>query len=490
MRQLVPVSRIASVLDERLEPDPRAALLKARGAAAHVLDLVPSGRPRPLADPPSGSDLEPVMGEPGPPIVGHTLSSLADPIGLARTSHERYGTVSWGNILGTRVVSVHGPDGIGTVLANRDEAFANKEGWEYFIGPFFRRGIMLLDFEEHLHHRRIMQQAFRRERLVAYLEKMNLAIARGISGWRPGGGFRLYPAAKQLTLDVATEVFMGERLGGEADRLNKAFIAAVVGGQALIRADVPGGRWRRGLRGRRLLEDYFRREIPAKRAGEGDDLFSVLCRAESEDGERFSDEDVVNHMIFAMMAAHDTSTITLAMMGYFLARHPVWQQRLREESLALAKPVIGFDDLDALPSMDLVFKETLRMNAPVGMLAREAIKDTAIDGRYIPKGTKITLALHPSMRMEPWWNDPDTFDPERFTPERAEDASHKYAWVPFGGGVHKCIGMHFGAMEVKAVMHQLLLRNSLHVASNYEPIIDFGTGPFPGDGLPVELRAL
>ncbi|MGH2951950.1 MAG: cytochrome P450, partial [Solirubrobacterales bacterium] len=82
------------------------------------------------------------------------------------------------------------------------------------------------------------------------------------------------------------------------------------------------------------------------------------------------------------------------------------------------------------------------------------------------------------------------FDPERFTPERAEDASHRYAWVPFGGGVHKCIGMHFGGMEVKAVMHQLLLRHSIHVESGYEPVMDYGTGPFPGDGLPIEIRSL
>ncbi len=216
----------------------------------------------------------------------------------------------------------------------------------------------------------------------------------------------------------------------------------------------------------------------------------MLCHAETEDGERFSDEDVVNHMIFTMMAAHDTSTITLAMMGYYLARHPEWQDRVREESRALGKPTIGYDDLDALPALDLVFKETLRMNAPVGMVAREALKDTEICGYFIPRGTRIMLGIYPTQRMEPWWNDPDTFDPERFTPERAEDQSHKYAWTPFGGNVHKCIGMHFGGMEVKAIMHQLLLRNSLHVDPGYEPLIDYGTGPFPGDGLPIELRAI
>jgi cytochrome P450 len=319
---------------------------------------------------------------------------------------------------------------------------------------------------------------------------MNPAIERGISRWPAGSGFKLYRAAKQLTLDVATEVFTGTETGAEADRLNEAFINCVVGGQALIRADVPGGKWHRGLQSRRQLEDYFRSQIPAKRAGGGDDLFTVLCRAETEEGQRFTDEDVVNHMIFAMMAAHDTSTITSAMMGYYLARHPEWQERLREESLALGKPTIGYDDLDALPSMDLVFKETLRMNAPVGMVARQAIKDTEIDGRYIPAGARLMLGIYATQRMEPWWKNPDIFDPDRFSPDRREDSWHKYAWTPFGGGVHKCIGMHFGEMEVKAIIHQLLLRNTWRVAAGYQQVIDYGTGPFPGDGLPIDLLPL
>ncbi len=464
--------------------------LKVRGAIASVVERVPSGAVRPHAIPPAGSPLEPVMGNPGLPVIGHTVEFLDDGLRHTRRYHEQFGTVFWVNTFGGPWVQVIGPGGLETVLVNRDRAFSNKLGWDPLIGAFFDRGVMLMDFEEHRHHRRIMQQAFKHERLVAYLEKMNPAIERGIARWRSGPGFELYRAAKQLTLDIATEVFVGAQRSPEADRLNAAFIDVVVGGQAIIRADVPGGKWHRGLESRRLLQQYFHSQLSAKRASAGDDLFSVLCRAETEEGERFSDEDVVNHMIFTMMAAHDTSTITLTMMGYYLARHPEWQDRLRRESQALGKPAIGYGDLDALPSMDLVFKETLRMNAPVGTLARQAVKDTEIDGRYIPEGTRLMLGIYATQRMEPWWRDPDAFDPERFSPERHEDASHKYAWTPFGGGVHKCIGMHFGSMEVKAIMHQLLLRNSWQIPAGYEPILDYGTGPFPGDGLPIELQPL
>ena len=80
--------------------------------------------------------------------------------------------------------------------------------------------------------------------------------------------------------------------------------------------------------------------------------------------------------------------------------------------------------------------------------------------------------------------------PRALHAERREDESHKYAWTPFGGNVHKCIGMHFGGMEVKAIMHQLLLRNRWTVPAGYEPVIDYGTGPFPADGLPITLRSL
>jgi cytochrome P450 len=96
----------------------------------------------------------------------------------------------------------------------------------------------------------------------------------------------------------------------------------------------------------------------------------VLCRAQTEDGESFSDEDVIAHMIFVLMAAHDTSTNTVAMMMYLLARHPEWQERLRQESRALGTARPQYDELERLESLDLVMRETLRMYAPVGILFR------------------------------------------------------------------------------------------------------------------------
>jgi hypothetical protein len=338
------VARSIPTLREAVEllPDPaRAATVVQRGArtlqragrtvAQQAVEQV-RGANQPYATPPPGSGLKPVLGEPGLPVVGTSLKYISDPLRYAREGYEQYGPVSWSRAFGARMITVLGPEGTEQVLLNRDRAFANGPGWEYFIGPFFERGLMLLDFEEHLHHRRIMQQAFTRDRLVTYLKGMNAVLGDGMDAWDDGPAFGFHPAFKQLTLDLATTVFVGHHLGPEADALNRAFFDTVQAGTAIVRAPVPGGRWRKGLEGRRVLEDFFRAELPAKRDGNGDDLFTALCHAADEDGNTFSDTDVVNHMIFLLMAAHDTSTTTMTTLVYELARQPDWQDRLREES--------------------------------------------------------------------------------------------------------------------------------------------------------------
>ncbi|MEH3139825.1 MAG: cytochrome P450 [Mycobacterium kyogaense] len=462
---------------------------QARRGAAKLADHVPSPV-RPLAEPPAESGLEPVLGSQGLPVLGHVLQFLSDPITMTRNRYAAFGPVSWGGFLATRVVWVMGPEAIAEVLNNRDKAFANGPGWDYFIGPFFHRGLMLLDFEEHLHHKEIMQQAFTPARLRGYLDTINPRIEKAIAGWESGSSFPLYDETKQLLLDVATEVFVGAELGEDADRLNKAFIDTVVAGQAYVRADIPGGAWHRGIQGRRLLERYFREQMPAKRGSDDNDLFSVLCRMRSENADSFSDEDIVNHMIFLLMAAHDTSTITAAMMAYYLAQHPEWQDRARAESRALGKSVADFDDLAELTLLDQIFKETLRLNPPVGLVFRQTVKDTSILGRFIPAKTRIALPFYGNQYLERGWKDARVFDPDRFSPQRAEDKSHRFLWTPFGGGVHKCIGLYFGGMEVKAILHQLLLNFRWSLEPGYELPMDYGTGLHPADGLPVRLERL
>jgi cytochrome P450 len=335
-----------------------------------------------------------------------------------------------------------------------------------------------------------MQQAFTTERLTNYLEPMNEVLGLGLDQWIEHPDFGIYAAFKQLTLDVATRTFMGAELGPEADELNRAFSDCVRAGTAIVRFPVPGLglRWSKGLAGRKVLEDYLYPLIPAKRAGSGTDLFTALCQITDSDGTGFSDDDIVNHMIFLLMAAHDTTTITMTTMAYYLARHPEWQERVRAESIALGKAKIDYADQDVLVSLDLVMRECMRLVTAVPGVARKTVKDTEVLGITIPADTFVSCNFHGTHMLAEYWPDPTRFDPERFSDERREDKVHRNAWIPFGNGVHKCIGLYFGGMQVKAAMHQLLLRYRWSVPTGYEMPIDWTSLPRPKDGLPVHLE--
>ncbi|PRX46003.1 cytochrome P450 [Prauserella shujinwangii] len=442
---------------------------------------------RELAAPPAGSGLEPVLGDEGPPLIGHTLDFMRYGVDYALRRIELYGPVFWSGAFGRRIVTLASPEATQIALVNKDKAFS-QEGWRFFIERFFHRGLMLLDFGEHHMHRRIMQEAFTRDRLVNYVGQMGPTLRAGIADWESNPAPRLYWSLKQLTLDVATRVFMNMRSGPEAHAVNRAFVDTVRAATAVVRLPVPGGRWAAGLHGRKVLESYFARNLPAKRAAPGDDLFSALCEATTEDGERFTDADVINHMIFLMMAAHDTSTITSAAAAYYLARYPEWQERAREESLRLGDDIPDIEAVESLRTLDLVIKEALRLVAPVPSLSRMTVRDTEVLGRYIPEGTLVGVSPTANHFDARYWTDPHTFDPERFADDRREDKSHRYAWLPFGGGAHKCIGLHFGTLEVKLLLHEMLRAYRWTVPRDYTVRWDYVSLPVPVDGLPVRLH--
>ncbi len=423
-------------------------------------------------------------GSAGLPLLGFTYSFATGRLTASHRMYNRFGPVYWNKSLGQTWVNVETPEACGAVLQDRDHAF-DASGWSLLIGPFFHRGLMLLDGHEHHGHRRIMQGAFTAQKLAGYLEPMNGTIRAGLERWKPGRR-RFYPAVKQLTLDVATHTFMDADAGAEAHRLNRAFVDAVRAGTALVRFPVPGLRWAKGLAGRKVLEDYLRPRIPRQRAGDGTDLFSELCRARDEDGQGFDDRDIVNHMIFLLMAAHDTATITMTSMAYYLAKHPEWQQRCYDESAALGEE-ISYDDLDSLVALDWVMKESLRLVTPVPGLVRRANKDTELLGYRVRKGSYVAVHLWSVHHLPDVWPDPDRFDPERFAEHRRGDKVHRNAFMPFGNGIHKCIGMFFGGMEVKAAMHQLLRRYLLTVDPGYTMPVDWSSLPRPRDGLPIDL---
>jgi cytochrome P450 len=240
-----------------------------------------------------------------------------------------------------------------------------------------------------------------------------------------------------------------------------------------------------------MLEDYFIERVKERRNATGTDMLTVLCHTEDEDGNRFTDEDIVNHMIFLMMAAHDTVTSTTTTMAYHLAAHPQWQERARDESARLGDAALDIEALEKLETLDLVMNESMRLVTPVPWAMRQTVRDTELLGYYVPAGTNVIAWPATNHRLPELWTDPLKFDPERFAEPRAEHKRHRFAFTPFGGGAHKCIGMVFGQLEVKTVIHRLLRRYRLELARpDHRPRYDHGGMPVPMDGMPIVLRPL
>ena len=247
---------------------------------------------------------------------------------------------------------------------------------------------------------------------------------------------------------------------------------------------------RRGAR----LADFIRERIAQRRASDANDLFTQLCHARDEADKQYSDEEIVDHLIFIMMAAHDTTTSAITTMVYALAKHPQWQDRLRREARNTAdwmarsgRSTPTLDDLARMTDIELVFKEALRLYQPLPTIARRALVDVEIHGKVIPAGTPVAVFPIQVHRSAEWWSQPEKFDPERFSSERAEHRLHPYAWAPFGGGAHMCLGLHFAEMQVKAVLLPLLRSWQWSVPEAYVPNYAYAPIAKPRDGLPIQL---
>ena len=348
---------------------------------------------RELAAPPPGSGLRPVMGDAGAPVIGHTFELIHFGPDYHLRRQQSLGPVSWVGAFGRRIVVLSGPDAAQAALTNGDKALS-QDGWDYFIGRFFGARSDAAELRRappsSADHAGARSPATGSPGMCG---RWAPVLRTGIGGWPADGRrFRLFPAIKRLTLDVATRVFMDMDTDEDREQINRAFVATVRAGTAFVRYPVPGGRWAAGLSGRTVLERYFAAHLDAKRRADHGDLFSALCHATTDDGHQFTDTDVINHMIFLMMAAHDTTTITSTAAAYYLAKHPEWQERAREESLRLDDAAPDIPALEQLHTLDLVIKEALRLVPPVPSLARQTVTDTAILGHFIPAGTLVSLS--------------------------------------------------------------------------------------------------
>lgn len=383
-------------------------------------------------------------------------------------------------------------------MRDTDRIFSSEQGWGLTLEKLFPRGLMLMDWDEHRLDRRALATAFSPAALAAYVDGLGRGIARDAPGWE--GHLAFYPTIKKLALKLAAESFVGVSWDSvQAKEINEAFISVVEASVAFIRAPLPLTKMKAGVDKRAFLSERFATEVRRRRElpEPGNDIFSQFAVATRDDGSLLGVQQVVDHMIFLMMAAHDTITASATSTVFFLATNPRWQDIVREELWQTIGdwhptdpvPQLAYEQLPRLTATERVFRESLRLRPPVTVLPRRAMKDFSFGGFDIPAGSRVGISMYHTGNNPTYWSDPTRFDPDRFLPEN--EASHvPYAWAPFGGGAHKCIGLRFADMQMKLLLANILLRYQIVVPPNYDPGWKNFPIQRPKDGLQVELRPI
>ncbi len=434
------------------------------------------------------SDIHDIPGEAGLPIVGSLFKMMREGGDFYSNLRDKYGDVFKSRSLFGGGIILTGPAAVKFILVEESKFTTNQEAWEQALGELFPNGLMLMDGERHKHHRGIMHEAFKKEPMQGYLDIMPDIISKSLDELEGKQDVLFFPFAKELTISLASKVFFGISGKDNIQQLNKA-ITHIVNAALSLPIALPFTKFGKGLNGRKFLVNYFKSIISERRENPGKDLFSRLCLAKNEEGASFSDQEIIDHLIFVLMAAHDTTAITISFMTYFLAKHPDWQKRVHDE-------VMGFDikddlqakDLRQLENIGLVMKETLRIHPPLTMVTRKLEKDMPLDGYVLPKDALVSVLFHCTHRDERVWDDPKRFDPLRFGKERREEQRCPFAYAPFGAGPHHCIGYQFAEIQIKLVMSELIRRYEVSVDKNYNcPIKDFPLKQ-PTDNLPISLK--
>lgn len=442
---------------------------------------------------PFNKKLDDIAGENGLPLLGSTLELISNPYALVDRLYKTYGPVARTRMLTQPYLIVSGADINQMILLDSEKNFSATMGYNESLAQFYSGGLLVRDFDDHKMHRRLFQTAFKNDTMRLYTDVMNNVMKTNIDSWENTKDFHFFPHVKSTLLDVAAQTFLGidDLKGDEAQRIARAFEDISMGMMGIVRWDtplLPFCLWRKGKKAKRYMEKYLISQIAARRASDKMDIFSLVCRETDENGEYFCDVDIASHIDFLLFAAHDTTTSNLSYIMQYLGQDKALQEKARAECFNKDKAFLSFDDLKDMQELQKIHSEALRMHPSVMMMLRRTIRDCEIGGVQVPADTMVNVFPQYSHMMEEYWDNPQQFDPERFSAERAEHKRHAFQFIPFGGGAHKCIGLHFAGMIMKCFMHQMLLRYEWKVPEGYTPVQQVFPLPKQKDDLPLTLK--
>ena len=417
----------------------------------------------------------PVVGS--PPVVGHSIQFNYDALALIQRLQESKGDVFQLNILNEDVLLFLTPSATKQIFLDPDDNFSSKHGWEFSIGPTFENGLMLRDFDDHKYHRSLLQNSFRRDALDKYIHIIQPRIDSWIEEVKQKKEFYLYKSIKQLMFNVAVELFFDEVDDTKLNHLNQLFINSIKPATTIVRSPYPMTRMKKGLKARVELLEYFQEKSDNIDISK-ETLFADLVKTNNEEA-GLTNFEIAEHMIFLLLAAHDTTTSTLTSSIHFLAGDKSYQNKVKTESSTLSKTDIS--DLKNGIIGEALFNEAIRKYPPVPFSPRLVVRDAELDGYEILKNTYIAagpLVLHNDER---YWEDPLAFNPERF-----EDPTITHeAYFPFAGGAHTCLGKFFASYLFKNVIYKLV--DSFQVINTNEEL-KINPAPIPNPRKDVKIQ--
>ena len=404
--------------------------------------------------------------------LARTRAFAHDPLSLLLPLEREHGPIFSLRVLHSQMIFMLGPEANTYVTVQHPEKFHWRESSFGDLIPLLGDGLLTIDGAYHDRARRIMMPAFHREHITASVEVMFEEAHAALNGWQAGQRIDVYEWTRRLAMRIAMRALLGldpdDRGRGEAAAKHFELALSFYGTDYFYRLlRGPGSPWRKMHRSRKILDEILFEEIRRRRMSGADDSFDILgllLEATDEDGSKLSDQEVRDQAITLMFAGHDTTTSTVSFLLYELARHPSELAKLVAEQ----DDVLGGSSPDAmalekaLPRLEMVMDETLRLYPPAWIGPRRAMEDYEFAGHTVKKGSYVHYCSWASHRLPHVFENPEAFVPERFTRER-KTALPRGAYIPFGGGSRICVGKRFGQTEVKAIATAVLQRFRLEL---------------------------
>jgi cytochrome P450 len=412
---------------------------------------------------------------------------IARPLAFMERCQRRYGDAFMVDIEPeSRWVMFSHPDAIKEIFTGDPAVFHAGEGNVILLPVLGPKSVLLLDDAPHLEQRKLMLPSFHGERMQRYRELMDEIAEREIDRWPVGEPFRVWPRMQALTLEIIVRAVFGVHEPARVERMRSALasmldwatnplvpvILSVIGPRRLSASRLL----------RRLLapvDDLILEEIRLRRnapdLADRDDVLSLLLQARHEDGSPMEDSELRDELVTLLVAGHETTATSLSWAIERLVRHPPTFDRLREETQA------GDEDY-----LDAVIKETLRLRPVIAIVVRRLTQPAEVGGYTLPAGVSVVPSVHLVHRRPEIYPEPHRFRPERFL----ESPAGTYSWIPFGGGIRRCLGASFAQFEMKVVLSAIARRAALQpVQTDPERFARRAISMSPSRGTEVVLRS-